>query len=437
MSTATPISQLPAPVRQIVVANAQRGITLQLIVRGVLVAFVISTLILLPPATGAGWCTVIVVAYTVLAMLLTGWLARRGPAALTWGWIGLYVDLLALSALCLVAGQSAEVSWTSLVLLGGFFLLPVLAATQLRWVVCASVVVPTVVFYLLEAIATQHANDEPWASIVLRVVVLAGVGAAAVGLSRIQWSRVTAITGLVSDRATLLTELTTITATERGALAESLHDGALQYILAARMDLDDLRPAAHGAADVLDRLDEALTQSANLLRSTVTELHPAVLDQAGLPDAVTMMARSAADRAGVNLIVDSAHWPAGARTGYDQLLFGAARELVANAVRHAHARHLSVRLAMAAGQLEMVVHDDGVGTDAAALAERVKQGHIGLHAQRVKIEAVGGRLDLSSPADGGTTITVTIPTAGGATMGRQPQISAQGVATQDRRSAAG
>ena len=211
MSISAPISQLPAPVQTIVVASAQRGITLQLVVRGVLVAFIIGTLILLPPTTGAGWCVVIAAAYTVMALLLTGWLARRGPAALKWGWIGLYVDLLTLSALSLVAGQSADQSWTSLVLLGGFFLLPVLAATQLRWVVCASVVVPTVAFYLLEAIATQHANNEPWASIVLRVVVLAGVGAAAVGLSRIQRSRVTAIAGLVSDRAMLLTELMTIT----------------------------------------------------------------------------------------------------------------------------------------------------------------------------------------------------------------------------------
>src|SRR5664279_3331333 len=112
MSTATPISQLPAPVQHIVVTSAQRGITLQLVVRCVLVAFIIGTLLLLPPATGAGWCVVIAAVYAVLAVLLTGWLARRGPAAVRWGWIGLYVDLFALSALSVVAGQSADQSWT-------------------------------------------------------------------------------------------------------------------------------------------------------------------------------------------------------------------------------------------------------------------------------------------------------------------------------------
>lgn len=413
MSIAAPIVHLPASVRQIVVVYAQRGITLQLIVRGVLVAFVIGTLILLPPATGAAWCFAIASAYAVLALLLTGWLARRGSAALQWGWVGLYADLLALSALCSVAGQSAEVSWTSLVLLGGFFLLPVLAATQLRWIVCASIIVPTVGFYLLEALATQNANNEPWASILLRVVVLAGVGAAAVGLSRIQQSRVSAIAGLVSDRSMLLTELTTIGTNERSTLAESLHDGALQYLLAARMDLDELRTsAAAGTEVVLDRLDEALTQSARLLRTTVTELHPAVLEQAGIPSAVTAMARSAADRAGLNLTVDCTQWPAEARSTHDQLLFSAARELVTNVVKHAQAQNLSIRLALTAGRIEMTVRDDGVGTDAAVLADRIQEGHIGLHAQRVKTEAAGGHFDLATPSDGGTTVTITIPTAG-------------------------
>ena len=409
MSVVASPSELAAPVRRIVVSYEQRGLTVQLTVRGVLVAFVIGTLVLLPPAVGAALCWVIAASYAAVALLLTGWLGRRGPAAVRWGWVGLYVDLLTLSALCTVAGQSAQESWTSLVLLGGFFLMPVLAATQLRWEVCLGVVIPTVAFYLIEAIATRNANDEPWASIVLRVVVLAGVGAAAVGLSRTQQSRVSAIAGLVSDRATLLTELMTITRAERTALAEHLHDGALQYILAARMDLDDLRPVA--SATEFERLDEALTQSARLLRTTVTELHPAVMDQAGLPAAVAAMARTAADRARLTLAIDAARWPPEAGTPHDELLYGAARELVTNVVKHAGAHHISIQLAIDAGRSLMVVRDDGVGTDPGALTGRLRDGHIGLHAQRVKVEAVGGRLDLAVPAGGGTEVTITIPNA--------------------------
>src|SRR5664279_1006739 len=408
MSLPVPAAGPLAPgVDRIVVAHAQRGITLQLALRGVLALFVVCTLILLPPDTGAAACAVIASGYVVAALILTAWLSRGGPVANAWGWLGLYVDLLALSALCLVAGMSSTESWTAYVLLGGFFLLPVLAATQLRWGVCASVVIPTVAFYAVEAVVTREANAEPWASVVLRILVLAGVGAAAIGLSRIQRSRVLAIQALVSDRTQLLTELMTVTDSERQRLAENLHDGALQYVLAARMDLDDARELADPQA--FDRLDLALTQSAQLLRSTVATLHPAVLEQSGLAVAVSELAGTAADRAELALTLDTAGWPAGARTSEDLLLFGTARELLANVVRHAHASALRVELTLGDGRATLVVAEDGVGADAATVAGRVAQGHIGLDSHRVKIESAGGQFRLETPVSGGTLVRAVVP----------------------------
>ena len=133
------------------------------------------------------------------------------------------------------------------------------------------------------------------------------VGVAAIGLSRIQRSRVAAIAELVADRTQLLTELMTVTDTERRRMAEDLHDNALQYVLAARFDLEDARETAEPAA--FERLDQALTQSAQLLRTTVSELHPAVLEQSGLAAAVSGLARTAAGRAGLELDLDVSGWP--------------------------------------------------------------------------------------------------------------------------------
>ena len=166
----------------------------------------------------------------------------------------------------------------------GFLLVPVLAAATLRPRVCAAVVVPAVLVYLVAGIATQSANAEPWASLLLRTLVMAGVGAACVALSWIQRSRVTTIGRLVRARTDLLAELTDLERRERRALSEQLHDGALQYVLAARQDLDEARDT--GAPEAFDRLEQALVESSRLLRSTVAELHPAVLDRAGLPAAL-------------------------------------------------------------------------------------------------------------------------------------------------------
>ena len=308
MSIVVPDSARLGPeMMPIVVAHAERGITLQQALRAVLVLFVAATVIWLPPAVGAGVCALIAAGYLVAAIGLTWWLGGRGAAAVRWGWLGLYVDLAVLCAVSLIAGLSAGQSWTSYVLLGGLFLLPVLAATQLRWRVCVGVVVPTVAVYLLDGVLTRQGDDEPWASVILRTLALVGVGVAAIGLSRIQRSRVAAIAGLVADRNQLLTELMTVTDTERRRLAEDLHDNALQYVLAARFDAEDARETAEPAA--FDRLDLALTQSAQLLRTTVSELHPAVLEQSGLAAAVSGLARTAADRGGLELVMDVATGP--------------------------------------------------------------------------------------------------------------------------------
>src|SRR5664280_2768428 len=133
--------------------------------------------------------------------------------------------------------------------------------------------------------------------------------------------------------------------------------------VAARLDLEDARETAEPAA--FDRLDQALTQSAQLLRTTVSELHPAVLEQSGLAAAVSGLARTAADRGGLELAMDVADWPASARTRADLLLFGTARELLANVVRHADADRLRVELSLLSGRAELVVTDDGVGADPA------------------------------------------------------------------------
>ena len=57
----------------------------------------------------------------------------------------------------------------------------------------------------------------------------------------------------------------------------------------------------------------------------------------------------------------------------------------------------------------LVIADDGVGADPAAVAGRLAQGHIGLDSHRVKIESAGGRFRLETPAAGGTTIRISVP----------------------------
>ena len=122
-------------------------------------------------------------------------------------WLALFIDLAALAALTLLAGASARQSWTADVLVNGFFLVPVSAATQLRPGVCAAVAAPTIAVYLVSSVLTKSANAEPWESILLRTLVLIGLGCGCVALSWVQRSRVRTIGALLRDRTSLLNEL--------------------------------------------------------------------------------------------------------------------------------------------------------------------------------------------------------------------------------------
>jgi two-component system NarL family sensor kinase len=233
--------------------------------------------------------------------------------------------------------------------------------------------------------------------------MLASLGAAAVGLSRIQRSRVFTIGGLLEDRTGLLDDLVHLEERESRELSERLHDGALQYVLAARLDLDDVRGS--GNEEAVDRIERALAESTRMLRSTVSELNPAVLEHAGLARAVQDLAVAQA-RGDLTVTVDADDWPDGVRTPVDALLFSAARELLANVVRHAGARHATITIGLSGDSARLVVTDDGKGITESARKASLDAGHIGLHSQRLRIEAAGGTLTVSGRSPGTVAIVV-------------------------------
>jgi two-component system NarL family sensor kinase len=91
------------------------------------------------------------------------------------------------------------------------------------------------------------------------------------------------------------------------------------------------------------------------------------------------------------------------------LLYRAARELLANARKHARASTVRVRLARAADAITLSVVADGTGFDPAILRRCVAEGHIGLASLAVRIDAMGGSMKLTSRIGGGTRASVTTP----------------------------
>lgn len=309
------------------------------------------------------------------------------------------IDIAAIGMLAVLSGGAYSHARLA------FFLVPVAVAFRFRPSITALAVVVTTATYVIQA-AAHPAASQPDAVrfIATQAGFLAWVGVACVMLSRLLERRTELAARLVADRARLLTDALEAEQRERKALAESLHDNAIQNLLSARHELEEAAETVTHPA--LARADEALVAAAGQLREAVFDLHPYVLEAAGLEAALRSIANEAAARGRLRLWLDL-HCPD--RHDGDQLVFSAARELLSNVVRHADASGVAVRLAEANGDLVLVVEDDGRGFPPGLPDERLADGHIGLAAQRVRIESAGGRMELFSAPGDGTRVEVRIP----------------------------
>src|SRR5262245_1954721 len=286
-----------------------------------------------------------------------------------------------------------------------FFLVPVAVAFRFRPSITAAAVVVTTAAYVIQA-AAHPASAQPEAVrfILVQAGYLAWVGVACVLLSMLLGRRTELVARLADARSRLLTDALEAEQRERRVLAESLHDHAIQNLLSARHELEEAGEG--GAHPALERADAALVETVGQLREAVFELHPYVLEEAGLESALRSVAQQAATRGRLELNLDL-HY--GSRHAQEQLVFSAARELLANVVAHADATEVTVRVAESDGTLDLVVEDDGRGFPPERLTERLADGHVGLATQRHRVEAAGGRMDVSSHPGTGTRVEIRLP----------------------------
>ncbi len=234
---------------------------------------------------------------------------------------------------------------------------------------------------------------------------------------------------LAKERGRLVARVGSAEDRERKRLAEALHDGPLQTIVAVRQDILD---AERGELQRLSGVREALEQTVLELRAATFELHPHLLDYAGLGPALQAVAREQAERGGYEVVVDVAPLPS---RQHDALLFSLGRELLTNACKHAQARHVSLSINWDETHVALEVADDGVGCEPEQMRIAAKLGHIGLPAGRERVAAIGGVLEIESDEITGTRVTAKLPQRREddlAVAGPSP-IQATGIVRSDRR----
>jgi two-component system NarL family sensor kinase len=306
-------------------------------------------------------------------------------------------------------GFAAALSYSSG---GGFsqlrfaFLFPVVAvAFRGRPLITAAVAAASTVVYVLQAAPHPSGSSSGALSFVLvQAAYLAWLGFAMALLSLLLARRDAAVRLLSAQRQRLVAEALTVEERERRQLAQELHDGAIQNLLAARHDLD--LPAKVAPEGPEARALATITATVSELRGAVADLHPYLLEQAGLAAAIGQSARAAAERAGFALELQLAEGEPGPN---DRAVLRCMSELLANVTRHARAANVSVVLEHDGDVDRIRVRDDGVGFDPVAATASVRAGHIGLVSLRERAEALGGAFTLESRPGAGTVATMTIP----------------------------
>jgi signal transduction histidine kinase len=203
---------------------------------------------------------------------------------------------------------------------------------------------------------------------------------------------------------------------ERERIARELHDSAAQYLTGIHLGLARLRQvsADPNVLAVAEDLTGLLEQFHRDVRGLTHVLHPPHLEASGLHGAIELLCEGLAKRAGLEVSLHMYGTDRRSGSAVEATAYRIVQEALSNIQRHAHARHVKVRLSDRPGGLFVVVQDDGVGLpNGVGRTSRLDGLGVGLAGMTARVHELGGRLALRSRGAGlGTAVAAMLPRHG-------------------------
>jgi signal transduction histidine kinase len=198
---------------------------------------------------------------------------------------------------------------------------------------------------------------------------------------------------------------------ERRSIARELHDEVGQVLTAIRVELDIAQRAIESAGGSAAPLAEAQTITDGALqtvRNLTQLLHPAALDDLGLPTVIDAALRGLTRRHNVRGELHQVGLPPRLAREVELAAYRIVQEALTNVARHAKATRCHVRLTALERRLLVEVEDDGIGfvedTDRPIIARG-----LGLVSIRERAARLGGTFNIMSSPGTGTRLIVTLP----------------------------
>lgn len=212
---------------------------------------------------------------------------------------------------------------------------------------------------------------------------------------------------------------------ERSRVARDLHDGLGQQIAALSIAVSNVKRAIPEqdaeARERIARLQQRIGAIAEGVRRISHQLHPAVLELAGIVPALRSYCKQFSADTGIAVALespDSIEIPAEVALS----LYRIAQEALQNVAKHSGAKEASLQLKLAPGGVELTVADRGHGFDARVAAPNAG---LGLVSMKERVRLTHGSLTITSTPGDGATLHVAIPLAHSAGDSETGNISSQ------------
>lgn len=197
---------------------------------------------------------------------------------------------------------------------------------------------------------------------------------------------------------------------ERARLARELHDDITQRLASLAIGAGRVAraPVDAALAETMREVREELARLSEDVHALAYRLHPSVLEDLGLAEALRAEVDRFTGHDSVPVEVKVSDLPDSVPKDAALCLFRVAQEALRNAVRHAQARTVRISLRGLDGGVQLAVRDDGIGFNPAQHPERPS---LGLASMRERVRLLGGEFDIESAPGQGTTIVAWVPLA--------------------------
>jgi signal transduction histidine kinase len=203
--------------------------------------------------------------------------------------------------------------------------------------------------------------------------------------------------------------LLNIRETERTNIAREIHDELGQQLTILKMDISWLHQKLQKFEDatVLQKTNDTLqllNETIKTVRRIATNLRPSMLDDLGLIEAIEWQSKEFEKRSGLTIIFESGipHLPVSNAVATS--LFRIYQEALTNIGRHANAKHVYSKLQLENDKVILIIKDDGIGFDMQTLGAKKTLGILGMKERTLMM---GGRFEINSKAEDGTTIVIS------------------------------